>query len=312
VYVCVCVCLIDSADSSQVSFDRRWAIPASEIQTQALLGSGSFGAVYEALWQGRTKVAAKQIHFLMNQSVQLPEEIRSVALSNFYNECRINSQLRHPNIVQFLGVAVDAVSSVPQMLILEFMEHGSLSRALYAPNTRRLSHAQQLSVLMDVCSALLYLHSRSPPILHLDVKPDNILIDQSGRAKLADLGESVVVQSTRCANRLLGVGTPNYMAPEMRDGGIKRDRTDMFSFGIVVTEVLLNRRPNPGPEMVQTGDRLYQLVLEEQRRASDIMAIAHHELRNLVQHLVVHQLQDRWSAAQTLTALLAISNTAAV
>jgi eukaryotic-like serine/threonine-protein kinase len=221
--------------------------------------------------------------------------------------------------VQFLGVVVHATTQEPCMLMMEHMSGGSLAQLLYDDadgnaNDRQapIDTRQQVSILIDVCCALQYLHSRQPPILHLDIKPDNIMLDSAtGRAKLGDLGEAHIVKTVahRTASRasiigtvgVFGVGTPLYMAPEMRhQDEEKSGRTDMFSVGVVMCEMSASRRPNPGPEIDRRNMRV---VPEEERRAADIALMRDQQLRDIVEHLIVDEMADRWRAVQVLERL---------
>ncbi len=147
----------------------------------------------------------------------LPAEDRRAVLSLFMRECETNARLRHPNIVAFLGLIAD--DSGPRYLMLEHMAGGTLHDLVHSSGelgTQRLH-----GILLDVCKALHYLHSLRPAVLHLDVKPKNVLLD-GDRAKLADLGEAHIVRNTatitarRGTVGVHGVGTLDYMAPEVR------------------------------------------------------------------------------------------------
>ena len=158
------------------------------------------------------------------------------------------------------------------------------------------------SILLDVSRALVYLHhSRTPPILHLDLKPKNVLIDGSGRAKIGDLGEAHVIRATRRATRTLSafaVGTPGYMAPEMAIEGAERGRAaDMFSLGVMACEMSSGRPPNPGAQLVRVGGVL-RAIGERERREADMRAMRHSEIRELVDHLIVDEEDRRWDARQ--------------
>ena len=232
---------------------------------------------------------------------------REAALRDFIKECSINSSIRHPNIVMFLGVGVDRSSNnEPRFLVLELMERGSLHDELYpsrGTSDSREGAAMTLdriaSILLDVSRALVYLHhSRTPPILHLDLKPKNVLIDGSGRAKIGDLGEAHVIRATRTLSQF-GIGTPNYMAPEMAIEGAARGRAaDMFSLGVMACEMSSGRPPNPGAQMVRVSGRSLEMVPERERREADMRAMQHSEIRELVDHLIVDEEDRRWDARQ--------------
>ena len=261
------------------------------------LGSGALGEVKKAT----LNVAAKRLFFmdpaaLRIMGVDLSNEDRQAVLLNFIKECSINSLLRHPNIVMFHGVAVDP-NNEPRFLMMELMER-SLHDEIYPGGVvprqgEPLSLARVASILLDVSRALEYLHSRRPPVLHLDLKPKNVLIDRSGTAKVGDLGEAHVIRSTRAETRgVFGIGTPVYMAPEMADPGLaKGPAADMFSLGVMACEMSSSRPPNPGAQIVAR-----RVIPERERRASDLAAIRHEELRELVDHLVVDEADQRWKA----------------
>jgi len=246
-------------------------------------------------------VAAKRLFFmdpaaLRIMGVDLSNEDRQAVLLNFIKECSINSLLRHPNIVMFHGVAVDP-NNEPRFLMMELMER-SLHDEIYPGGVvprqgEPLSLARVASILLDVSRALEYLHSRRPPVLHLDLKPKNVLIDRSGTAKVGDLGEAHVIRSTRAETRgVFGIGTPDYMAPEMADQALARGpAADMFSLGVMACEMSSGRPPNPGAQIVAR-----RVIPERERREPDLAAIQHEELRELVDHLVVDDADQRWKA----------------
>jgi len=138
--------------------------------------------------------------------------------------------------------------------------------------------------------------------LHLDLKPRNVLIDGSGRAKIGDLGEAHVIRATRLATRTLsrfGIGTPLYMAPEMGIEGAERGTSaDMFSLGVMACEMSSGRPPNPGAQMVRVSGRSLEMVPERKRREADMKAMRHSEIRELVDHLIVDEEDRRWDARQ--------------
>jgi len=272
--------------------------------------------VKRATWNNSISVAVKRLFFMADDALALQAmggaldaATREAALRDFIKECSINSSIRHPNIVMFLGVGVDRSSNdEPRFLVLELMERGSLHDEIYPRGATPREGAPMTldriaSILLDVSRALVYLHhSRTPPILHLDLKPCNVLIDGSGRAKIGDLGEAHVVRATRRATRTLsrfGIGTPNYMAPEMAIEGAERGRAaDMFSLGVMACEMSSGRPPNPGPSLVRVSGRSLEMVPERQRREADMRAMQHSEIRELVDHLIVDEEDRRWDARQ--------------
>jgi serine/threonine protein kinase len=285
------VCLMSCAPLS------NWFVPITEIVEGNELGYGSYGKVAQATWQGASQVAIKKLHHL------------GAGADTLVRECHTNVHIRHPNIVQFLGIGVDAKLQ-PRMLVMELMRGGSLCQMLSECQAQQqaIELGMQVSIVTDVCCALCYLHSRQPPILHLDIKPANILLDHSRRrAKLADLGESHVIKSLRqqSTRSPYGIGTPLYMAPEMRmKDADKSGQTDMFSLGVVMVELASNRQPTPEHELQQQESGQLLPVSETLRRARDIAAMpSDHPFNVIVEHLIVDSPLDRWDASQVLQQL---------
>ena len=285
------------------------------IDESSHLGVGALGEVKRAIWNNSTPVAVKQLFFMSTDPAALramggalDTTSREAVLRGFIKECSINSSIRHPNIVMFLGVGADRSSNdEPRFLVLELMEGGSLHDEIYPRGVSPREGAPMTldriaSILLDVSRALVYLHhSRTPPILHLDLKPKNVLIDGSGRAKIGDLGEAHVIRATHRASRTLsgfGIGTPLYMAPEMAIEGAERGRAaDMFSLGVMACEMSSGRPPNPGAQLVRVGGVL-RAIGERERREADMRAMRHSEIRELVDHLIVDEEDRRWDARQ--------------
>ena len=140
-------------------------------------------------------------------------------------EMSVLSQLRHPNLVLFLGVTFDPATNVPCSILTELLPH-SLYDLL---EVQRVSfdEAEVLGLAVDVCQALVYLHGRDPPVVHRDLSARNVLLDLQGRAKLADLGQAKVLgghghshsNSASSSNQHSSMpGAMAYAAPEVLTG----------------------------------------------------------------------------------------------
>jgi len=307
-----------------VAIDIQWRIPLEHlaVDESSSLGSGALGEVKRATWNNSIVVAAKRLFFMSSDPAALramggalDAASRETVLRDFVRECAINSAIRHPNIVMFLGVGVDrAANDEPRFLVLELMEGGSLHDEIYpsgvVPRAGAPMPLRRLAtLLLHITKALVYLHSRAPPVLHLDLKPKNVLLDRAGGvAKIGDLGEAHVVQSTRRSTRgIFGIGTPVYMAPEMTfEESSKGPATDMFSLGVMATEMSSGMPPNPTPAFVRVTPTDLRVVREQERRATEIAGMQHAELRELVNHLIVDAAEQRWSALQVQAFLEAL------
>ena len=160
------------------SFSRLDPYQLTEIKvTNKELGRGSYATVLELDYMG-LKCAGKKIHeSLLNQGdVNYP-------LIQFEEECKILSQVRHPNVVQFLGVYFPEGETVP-ILVMEFVP---TSLTICIEHHHSLLKDISYSILHDIALGLCYLHSQNPPIIHRDLSSNNILLTSSKQAKIADL-----------------------------------------------------------------------------------------------------------------------------
>jgi serine/threonine protein kinase len=223
-------------------------------------------------------LALKHTHLLDPSNAEMAAVVRDMSeterrglVRTFWKECHVTAQLRHPNIVLFLGVVVDSLTAQnPLFLMMEYVGGGTLHQLFYSPSSpplsssssssssssppisgRRLSEERKEEILVDIARGLRYLHSQKPAVLHLVIKPANILMTNEGRAKLGDFGEAHVIQSSTTLRQrqtlssssagtvsIFGVGTVLYVAPEMHIEAVKKtSKVDMFSFGVLAAEL---------------------------------------------------------------------------
>ena len=195
------------------------------------LGNGSFGVVDELYVQG-TLCAAKQLH----ESLLDPwtEGVDKVKI-RFEKECQIMASIRHPNIVQFLGLHKFPNCSYPT-LVMERLAM-SLEDLLIDVKRKRdnLPFSLKVSILSDTAKGLVYLHNHDPQIIHRDLTSRNILLNLELQAKITDLGNALIIDSQTVAQTMTTApGAAVYMPPEAIQSQAKYDFTiDMFSFGIL-------------------------------------------------------------------------------
>ncbi|KAM5587964.1 putative LRR receptor-like serine/threonine-protein kinase [Rosa sericea] len=194
-----------------------------------LLGSGGFGSVYKGTFSDGIDVAIKVFN------LQLEEAFKS-----FDIECEMLGNIRHRNLIKIISCC----SQIDfKAVVLNYMPNGSLEKWLYSLNFS-LNILQRLSIMIDVASALEYLHhGYGTPIVHCDLKPSNILLDKDMSAHVADFGIAKLLCGRGSMTRTITQATIGYMAPEYGMEGIVTRRGDVYSFGIVLMETFTRKKP---------------------------------------------------------------------
>ena len=256
--------------------------------TDIRLGRGADATVYAVEWNG-TVCAAKRLHDIL-----LEDESPGGAdkfISNFEAECLTWSKLRHPGVVQFLGVYMEGRSRLP-VLVMEKMDT-SLRTYLEDHSKEEFSLLQKAFVLRQVTQALAYLHSQNPPLVHHDLSPNNVLLNVgSFVTKISDFGMSRAINPSALTRKSSIKGTLAFMAPEaLHDPPRYNEKLDVFSFGNVVISTLTHEWPNPGPPTRYQGEQLIALN-ELQRREHYVVRFTAQE-KQLFQPIVCQCLENR-------------------
>ena len=244
--------------------------------TDEELGHGSYATVLKVDYMG-LKCAGKKIHEAL-----LRQGDTSYTVCRFEEECHLLSQVRHPNIVQFLGVHFKRGVYAP-ILVMEFLPM-NLTTCIdqYGILPEEISY----SILHDVALGLCYLHNHVPSIIHRDLSANNVLLDSNLKAKISDLGVARILNLTplQVSRMTQTPGTPTYMPPEVKIANPKYDKSvDIFSYGILMIHTLSGRWPEPqiGPSQVVAGKLIP--VTEAERRTSFLQAIGDdHPLMELI------------------------------
>ena len=168
------------------------------------LGKGGNGVTYKVAWNG-TICIAKRIHSVLLEFAN-PVEL-STLNQNFLAECEANSRLRHPNLVQFLGIYYPP-NYILSVLVMELM-FTSLSRYLEVAGDLEIS--LKISILNDAALGLSYPHSHKPPIIHRDLTANNILLTKSLTAKITDLGMEKILDKHQSTRMTTVPGFPAYI-----------------------------------------------------------------------------------------------------
>lgn len=201
------------------------------------LGRGGVGTVYLATHQTlQIEVALK----ILSPSLSLDNPALA---ERFIREAQLAARIRHPNVIAVMDAAHDETTGL-YFIVLEYVGGGSLSWHLrHGP----LPEAKALSIIIDITHALILAEESS--VVHRDIKPDNIMLDLRGTAKLADLGLAKHAIDSRTSLTLGGsfMGTPAYMSPEQaRDAKVADTRDDIYSLGATLYECLTGEAPFQG------------------------------------------------------------------
>jgi serine/threonine protein kinase len=261
--------------------EKKHNFKTVKVLKEQTLGIGSYGKVCRAKCDDLL-CAAKLIHeTLFDPTAQCdiaPQREHRLPIRRFEQECDFLSTLRHPNIVQYLGVHQDPDTRAP-VLLMELMDE-SLTHFLEKSSEVTPYHIQ-VNLCHDVSLALSFLHSND--IIHRDLSSNNVLLISNVRAKVTDFG---MARFTRNVNTHLTIttcpGTDVYMPPEaVDDTAMYTEKIDCFSFGVIVVQTLTHKFPQPGNrrEMVQInhprfpGGTVLANVPEVDRRQNHIREV---------------------------------------
>ncbi|GMY37160.1 G-type lectin S-receptor-like serine/threonine-protein kinase At1g11330 [Fagus crenata] len=210
---------------------EKLAIATNNFHISNKLGQGGFGPVYRGKLLDGQEIAVKRLSRASGQG-----------LEEFMNEVEVISKLQHRNLVRLLGCCVEGEE---KMLIYEYLPNKSLDAFLFGPHKEKLlDWRTRFNIIEGVCRGLLYLHRDSQlKIIHRDLKASNILMDKELNPKISDFGMARIFGSNEdqaTTNRV--VGTYGYMSPEYSMEGRFSEKSDIFSFGVLLLEILSGRR----------------------------------------------------------------------
>ena len=250
------------------------------------LGRGAYGIVY-AVKYCQTVCAAKEIHSILIEDVGQTE--RRPTIESFLRECRQCSMLRHPNVIQFLGVYYPTGASGAKRVRLPVMvmEMMADSLTLFVDKHEKIPVHIKYSIVHDVSLGLCYLHNHDPPIVHCDLSPNNVLLTAHHVAKISDLGVAKVIKADSRKAMTKAPGTVDFMSPEALDDTPEYGPPmDVFSFAGIILHTFNQQWPSPSKNVKfdpKTRERMALSEVERRQKYLDKMIGEAEVLRPLVE-----------------------------
>ncbi|XP_074291791.1 G-type lectin S-receptor-like serine/threonine-protein kinase CES101 isoform X2 [Silene latifolia] len=198
-----------------------------------VLGQGGYGTVYKGLLEDGQEIAIKRLSKTSKQGT-----------SEFMNELKLVATLQHTNLVKLIGCCIELGEKI---VVYEFMPNKSLDFFIFDESRRLLlDWTQRFNIIEGIAQGLLYLHKYSRlKIIHRDLKSGNILLDEEMNPKISDFGMAKLFEQNESrANTKRVAGTPGYMPPEYALDGYFSVKTDVFSFGVLLLEIISSKKNN--------------------------------------------------------------------
>jgi serine/threonine protein kinase len=197
-----------------------------------VIGIGTSGKVYKGVLKGGEEVAVKRFNHDTQHGIR-----------GFLAEISSLGRMKHRNLLGFKGWSKGKGGKL--ILVYDYMENESLDKRIFeCEETKLLNWEQRIRVLENVASGVLYLHEGWEfEVLHRDIKASNVLLDKDMNARIGDFGLARLQHQELVTDTTRVVGTLGYMAPELLKVGKPSTATDVYSFGILVLEVVCGRRP---------------------------------------------------------------------
>ncbi|KAG6530765.1 probable serine/threonine-protein kinase At1g01540 [Zingiber officinale] len=211
---------------------RELEVATDSFSDENVIGEGGYGIVYHGVLEDGTQIAVKN---LLNNRGQAEKE--------FKVEVEAIGRVRHKNLVRLLGYCAEGEH---RMLVYEYIDNGNLEQWLHGDvgPSSPLTWDIRMNIIIGTAKGLLYLHEGlEPKVVHRDIKSSNILLDKQWIPKVSDFGLAKLLGSGRTYVTTRVMGTFGYVAPEYASTGMLNESSDVYSFGILIMEIISGRTP---------------------------------------------------------------------
>lgn len=211
---------------------RELDIATNGFSSENVIGEGGYGIVYSGVLADNTMVAVKN---LLNNRGQAEKE--------FKVEVEAIGRVRHKNLVRLLGYCAEGAQRI---LVYEYVNNGNLEQWLHGEvgPISPLTWEIRMNIVLGTAKGLTYLHEGlEPKVVHRDIKSSNILLDRQWHPKVSDFGLAKLLGSEKSYVTTRVMGTFGYVAPEYASTGMLNERSDVYSFGILIMEIISGRNP---------------------------------------------------------------------
>jgi serine/threonine protein kinase len=271
------------------------------LKSKNLIGKGYFGEVYKGLLDNKLVAVKKPISGSMLENEQ------------FANEVIIQSQIIHKNIVRLIGCCLEVDTP---MLVYEFIPKGSLEDILHSNKAIPLNIDVRLIIAAQSADGLAYMHSKtSNKILHGDVKPANILLDENFMPKISDFGISrLIARDTQHTDEV--IGDMSYMDPVYMQTGLLTEKSDVYSFGVMILELITRKKATYSDnnslvrnflEVHKEGKRVTELFDNEIALTSNLEIL--HSMARIIMECLNLDVDQRPSMIEVAERLLLLNQT---
>ncbi|KDP38086.1 hypothetical protein JCGZ_04729 [Jatropha curcas] len=250
---------IAAQEQKQFAYDTL-AFATKDFHPTHKLGEGGFGPVYRGRLDDGREIAVKKLSHSSNQGKK-----------EFTNEAKLLARVQHRNVVNLLGYCTHGTE---KLLVYEYVANESLDKFLFKSNKReQLDWKQRHDIITGIARGLLYLHEDSHNcIIHRDIKASNILLDDKWIPKIADFGMARLFPEDQTHVHTRVAGTNGYMAPEYVMHGHLSKKADVFSFGVVVLELVSGQRNSTFNQSLDAQNLLdWAYKLHKKDRSLEIM-----------------------------------------